>query len=87
VAISWQNRVIPAKGRDVISFFVRWGTGSKYAPTFSITFSPSSGPGDTLLSITIDVSHAGNEAVGILAIADGDLTNIVSVTNTVVVSM
>jgi hypothetical protein len=80
VAISWQNPVIPPRGRDVISFFVRCGTGSQSAPAFSITCSPNSGRGDTLLSITIDVPHAGNEAVRILVIADGDLTNIVSVT-------
>jgi hypothetical protein len=78
MAMSWLDRYVESSSSDVIAVFVRWGSGSAYAPSFSITgIDPPDSQGySQSISITGSISVPSGEDVTILALFDGDYWDI-----------
>jgi hypothetical protein len=82
--VSWQNRYLPAGGRDVVSLLVRWGGGSSlYLPSLSMSLlsTPSSTTFEFSFSGRIETNY-GDAVIHIPAEVDSDPSRLFDVNET-----
>jgi hypothetical protein len=76
MTISWTNRPRTTESKDVYSILVRWGRGSVYAPTLSISSFPEAFDWYEQLSVSGRVEHANSEPCYVFAVHNDDFSAI-----------
>jgi hypothetical protein len=76
-SISWESRAPIQSSSDTLSMLVRWGSGSTYTPSFSISDFPSSFSSSYYVSFTLSISHSdSNEGLWLFAVCNDDFGDI-----------
>jgi hypothetical protein len=77
IALSWQNRIVPAGKQLVLSTIVRWGAGSQ-RPILDLngTSFPSIVYASTSIDVNCTVRDEDDDLVSIFAVADDDYSHL-----------
>jgi hypothetical protein len=75
-AISWHSRPIAAYGRDRVSIFVRWGSGSVHAPVFALTNVTSPMYVTDSLCFQFTLYSEDNDDMTVFVVFDGNYADI-----------
>jgi hypothetical protein len=79
MAISWQNRSLPAHGREVLSIIVKWRNQPASRPILLIDDLPSSVSTNDSLSVRGQVNVSNDESVHVAAVLDCDYGHVVEI--------